>query len=114
MVILLTALNRLGIQTTGYRPKLPATDLPLGAINGIDSVLWCYTFSAMLFTGALSGYLPMAATLLMVSCALIALVVAITSDFPVNVASLAEQAVVILAAISVTINNHLGEFSSID
>jgi len=51
-------LNLLGVQTTGYRPRVLTTDLSLGLINGVDYVLWGYTFASILFTGALAGYLP--------------------------------------------------------
>ena len=36
-------LNLLGVQTTGYRPRVLTTDLSLGLINGVDYVLWGYT-----------------------------------------------------------------------
>ncbi|MBE0612876.1 MAG: cyclic nucleotide-binding domain-containing protein [Burkholderiales bacterium] len=107
-------LTRLGVRTTGYRPKFLATDLSLGAINGIDYVLWGYTFSSMIFTGALSGYLPVAVAVLMVSSTIIAVVVATTSDFPVNVAGLAEQAVAILATVAILMNGRMGEFAGVD
>jgi hypothetical protein len=35
-------LNVLGIQTSGYRPRVLTTDLSLGLINGADYVLWGY------------------------------------------------------------------------
>ncbi len=32
-------LSSIGVSTTGYRPQNIATDLPLGFINGLDTIL---------------------------------------------------------------------------
>lgn len=90
------------------------TELMLGSVQGIDYVLWAYTFAALIFTGSLSDYLPLAVSIVIVSSAVITLVVALTSTFPVTIAGIEEQAVAILATISILVNAHISEFSSTD
>ena len=107
-------LATLGIQTTDYRPKSIATDLTLGAVSSVDYILWGYTFAALIFSGGLAGYLPLAVSVVLVSTAVIAIVVAVTSSCPVNIAGGEEQAVAILATISVLINVHITELSGAD
>jgi SulP family sulfate permease len=107
-------LSSIGVSTTGYRPQNIATDLPLGFINGLDTILWCFTASSLIFTGILSGYLPLAITLSLISTAILATVIATTSNYPVNIANVAEQGVVILATISLLLNNQVGAFANND
>ncbi len=104
----------LDIQTTGYRPKSMASDLILALVPGIDYILWGYAFAALVFTGGLANYLPLAVTLMLVSCALVGITVACTSTFAVNVAGIEEQAVAILATIAVLLNARMYQFAGPD
>ena len=105
-------LTRLGVQTSGYRPKVPATDLSLGAVNGLSYILWSYSFASMIFTGALAAYLPLAVVVLLVSSTILAVVVSLTSEVPGNVAGFTEQAVAILASVALLLNARYHEFAS--
>ncbi len=107
-------LGAIGVQKSGYRPKSIATELALGAVSATDYILWGYTFAALIFTGALAGYLPVAIKIVLVSTAVITIVVGLTSTFPVNIAGIEEKAVAILATIPVLIDAHYSEFSGAD
>ncbi len=103
-----------GIQTTGYRPISYLTDLLLGGINGLDNVLWGFTFASLIFTGALAPYLPLAVALSLTSGAIIVGVIALTSGVSVHIAGTEEQAVAILATVAVLMNTRMGDFASVD
>ena len=53
------------LQKTGYDSNTFLTNAALGMFDGIDSVLWCYGFAAIIFTGALSVFLPLGLPILL-------------------------------------------------
>jgi SulP family sulfate permease len=103
-----------GLQSSGYRPNILAIDLLLGSINGVNDILWGSTFASMIFAGALVSYLPLAVMVLMINAAVIAIIIAVTSECTINVAGSTEQAVAIIAVIAFMMNSRIGEFSGVD
>ncbi len=103
-------LGFLGIQTTGYRPKNLATDASLGALHGVRWALWAYVLASLIFTGALVPYLPLATVVFLVSAAVVALVVGLTSKLAISVASADSQSAAILSAIAVLMNARIESF----
>ncbi|MEM1412142.1 MAG: SulP family inorganic anion transporter, partial [Pseudomonadota bacterium] len=84
------------------------SDTVLGVFDGVDSALWGYGFASILFAGALSPFLPLAVTLLLLGWGLIGLFVALTSASRVHIANVDEQGVVILASAASLLAAHLG------
>lgn len=101
-----------GIQTWGYRPKHAVTDVLLALVGGTESVLWGCTFAAMIFSGPLSAYLPIAIVVFLVSTALILVIVAVCSHYPLHLAAVDEQAVAVVATIAIAAGSRLDQFSS--
>jgi SulP family sulfate permease len=101
-----------GIQTWGYRPKHAVTDVSLALVGGTESVLWGCTFAAMIFSGPLSSFLPIAIVALLLSTALILVIVAISSHQPMHLAAIDEQAVAVVATIAITASTRLDQFAS--
>ena len=93
----------------GYDSKTFVTNAALGIFDGIDSVLWCYGFAAIIFTGALSVFLPLGLVILLSGWALLSICVAVTSRAPVHMIAIDEQAVVIIGSISVTMIATFGD-----
>lgn len=87
------------LQKSGYRSKSLVSDLALGFFDGIDNALWCYGFAAIIFSGALAGFMPLMLALMLVGWALVGVFISITSRVPVHLINLDEQAVVILSTI---------------
>src|SRR5215831_1029514 len=83
-------------------------------VFGLDNVLWAYTFASLIFVGALSAYLPLGITILLVSGAIIAATVALTSKIPGHVVSAEEGVVAVLGTVAIAMNVKMGNFSSID
>lgn len=98
----------------GSRGAHLSADVSLGLVNGIEYVLWCYTFATMIFTGALMAYLPLGASVILVGCATLMITVGLTSRVHVHVAGTEEQAVALLATIGILMNTRMGEFASPD
>jgi len=96
------------LQKTGYESETFFTNAALGMFDGIDSVLWCYGFAAIIFTGALSVFLPLGLPILLCGWALLSIVVALTSRAPVHMVALDEQAVVIIGSISLLMLDQFG------
>lgn len=80
----------------------------LGLFDGVDSALWGYGFATILFAGALTPFLPLGVTIILVGWGLIGLFVALTSADRVHIASIDEQAVVILASAAGLLGAQLG------
>jgi SulP family sulfate permease len=97
------------IQTSGYRPKSWIADVSLGIFDGLDNALWCYAFATVIFAGALAPFMPLLVVVLLCGWALFGAFVAVTSEKPLHVVSLDEQAVVILAAIAGLLVVHMGD-----
>ncbi len=97
------------IRTTGYRSKSLIADVSLGIFDGLDNALWCYAFATVIFAGALAPFLPLLVVILLCGWALLGLFVAITSEKPLHIVSLDEQAVVILASIAALMVGYMGE-----
>ena len=97
------------LQKTGYDSNTFLTNAALGMFDGIDSVLWCYGFAAIIFTGALSVFLPLGLPILLCGWALLSIVVALTSRAPVHMIAIDEQAVVIIGSISLVLLEQFGE-----
>ena len=97
------------LQKTGYDSKTFFSNAALGLFDGIDSVLWCYGFAAIIFSGVLSVYLPLGLTIVLCGWALLSIVVALTSRAPVHMIAIDEQAVVILGSIAFLMIEEFGE-----
>ena len=67
-------------------------DLSIGALAGVDQVLMCLAFTAMLFGGALASFAGPALILFLVGNAIIALTVTLISGLPINLATAQEKA----------------------
>jgi SulP family sulfate permease len=100
-----------GIQTWGYRPKHAVTDVSLGLVGGTESVLWGCTFAAMIFSGPLQGFLPIGIVVLLSSTALILVIVGISSQQPLHLTAIDEQAVAVVATIALAAGSRMDEFS---
>lgn len=87
------------LQTTGFASRSLISDLALGLFDGIDNALWCYGFAAIIFAGALSGYMPLMVGILLVGFSVLGILVALTSGARVHLVNVDEQAVVILSTI---------------
>ena len=94
---------------TGYDSDTFFTNAALGIFDGIDSVLWCYGFAAIIFTGTLSIFLPLGLVILLGGWALLSICVALSSRAPVHMIAIDEQAVVIIGSISVAMIASFGE-----
>jgi SulP family sulfate permease len=101
-----------GIQTWGYKPRHAASDVLLGLVGGTESVLWASTFAAMIFAGPLSGLLPIGIFVLLLSTALILIVVGVSSQQPLHLTAIDEQAVAVVATIAIAASARLQEFAS--
>ena len=78
-------------------------DLSIGALAGVDQVLMCLAFTAMLFGGALASFAGPALILFLVGNAIIALTVTLMSGLPINLATAQEKAPAIMAGSSVVL-----------
>jgi len=84
-------------------------DVSLGIFDGLDNSLWCYAFATVIFAGALAQFLPLLIVILLAGWAVLGVYVAVTSEKPLHIVSLDEQAVVILASIAGLMVAHMGE-----
>jgi len=100
------------IQTSGYRSKSMFADVSLGIFDGLDNALWCYAFATVIFAGALAQFLPLLVVILLCGWAMLGVYVALTSEKPLHIVSMDEQAVVILASIAGLMVLHMGEAAS--
>ena len=99
---------------SGFRSKSPLAEALMGGMFGVNNVLWAYTFASLIFTGALSAYLPLAVTIILISTAVVAGVVGLISKIMGHVASLEDGVVAILATVAILANDHIAEFRSVD
>lgn len=97
------------LQKTGYDSETFLANAALGMFDGIDSVLWCYGFAAIIFTGVLSVYLPLGLPIFLCGWAVLSIVVVVTSRAPVHMIGIDEQAVVILGSIALLLIEQFGE-----
>jgi SulP family sulfate permease len=97
------------IRTTGFRSKSLIADISLGIFDGLDNALWCYAFATVIFAGVMAQFLPLLIVILLVGWAVLGIYVAVTSEKPLHIVSLDEQAVVILASIAGLMVVHMGE-----
>ena len=84
------------------------SDSALGVFDGMDSALWGYGFATILFAGALTPFLPLGVTIVLLGWGLIGLFVGLTSASRVHIASVDEQGVVILASAATLLTAQLG------
>ena len=78
-------------------------DVSIGALAGVDQVLMCLAFTAMLFGGVLSPFAGVGLLLLLVGNAIIAAIVTFMSGLPINLATAQEKAPAIMAASAVAV-----------
>ena len=97
------------LQKSGYSSNQLIANLALGVFDGIDSALWCYAFSAIIFSHLLSPFLPLGLIIILVGWAALSIAVALTSKVPVHMVNIDEQAVVIIGAIAVLMMETMGE-----
>lgn len=83
-------------------------DVSLGIFDGLDNALWCYAFATVIFAGALAQFLPLLVVILLCGWAMLGIFVALTSEKPVHIVSIDEQAVVILTSIAALLVLHMG------
>ena len=99
-------------KTTGYRSKSLFADISLGVTDGLDSTLWCFAFASVIFTGALSVFMPVGILTLLVGWAFLSTFVVMTTRASMHMASIDEQAVVILATIGALMVVDMGPAAS--
>ncbi|MDZ4730646.1 MAG: SulP family inorganic anion transporter [Xanthomonadales bacterium] len=99
-------------QKSGYKSKSLVSDLALGFFDGIDNALWCYGFAAIIFSGALAGFMPLMLVLMLVGWSLVGILIAMTSRASVHLVNLDEQAVVILSTIGGLMVAEMGDAAS--
>ena len=99
-------------RNTGFQSKSLGADISLGAMDGLDSALWCYGFATVIFAGALSPLMPVGVLALLLGWALLSTFVSLTSKAPIHIAGVDEQSVVILAAIGLLMSSSLGDAAS--
>jgi len=102
----------ISFQKTGYKSKSLGTDLALGFLDGVDNSLWCYGFAAIMFSGALAGFMPLILMLMLVGWSLVGIFIAMTSRAPVHLINLDEQAIVIISTIGVLMVAEMGDAAS--
>lgn len=64
---------------TGYNADSLLANITLGLVDGLDGALWSYAFATIIFTGALSVFLPVGIFVILCGWALVAIVVTVTS-----------------------------------
>jgi sulfate permease, SulP family len=97
------------LQKSGFSGNQLVANLALGIVDGLDSALWCYAFSAIIFTHLLSPFLPLGLIILLGGWAALSTIIALTSKAPVHMANIDEQAVVIIGAIAGLMMDSMGE-----
>ena len=95
-------------QRQGYERDRLFSNLALGFFDGIDSVLWCYAFAIIVFTGSLGLFLPLGVVIILGGWALLSICLALTSRVPVHMIAIDEQAVVIIGSIALLLNAQFG------
>lgn len=95
------------LQRSGYESDTLASDASIGLFDGIDSAVWSYTYATIIFSGALSIFLPIGLAIVLGSRALASLFVVATSRVPVHTITNNEQGVIILGAIGALLVAHL-------
>jgi len=95
-------------KTTGYKSESLVSDFALGIFDGIDNGLWCYAFAAIIFSGALSPFMPLLVAIMLSGWAILGIYIATTSEAPIHVIHIDEQGTVILSTIGVLMVAHLG------
>lgn len=94
------SVKRMNFQKTGYDSNSFLVDAALGVVDGADSVLWCYAFASIVFSGVMSVFLPLGLVIFLGGWALLSIFIALTSRAPVHMIAIDEQAVVIIGSIS--------------
>jgi len=94
---------------SGFRSKNLFTDIVLGAGSGLNMSLWCYVYAALIFTGALSAFLPVGILSILMGWILIGAWVALTSDDPLHIALPDDQGIVIFGSIAALMVSTMGE-----
>jgi len=97
------------LQKTGYDSNTFLANAALGVFDGADSVLWCYAFASIVFSGVLTIFLPLGLVIMLGGWALLSIFVALTSRAPVHMIAIDEQAVVIVGSISVLMISSFGD-----
>ncbi len=100
------------IQKTGFKSDSLISDIALGIFDGIDNGLWCYGFAAIIFAGALAGFMPVMLLILLVGWSIMGIFTALTSSARVHLVNLDEQAVVILSTIGGLMVVQMGDQAS--
>lgn len=100
------------LQKTGYSRHNIIANLALGVFDGIDSALWCYAFAAIIFSHLLGPFLPLGLVIILGGWAALSISVALTSNDPVHMVNIDEQAVVIIGAIAATMMEQMGPEAS--
>lgn len=92
-----------------FKPTLLVPALTAGLIAGVLAIILQISFATLIFSGDLSPYLGKGIGLMLFSGFVIALVVALTSSFPVSIGSPQDSPAVILALIATSISTFLSE-----
>lgn len=102
----------ISLPSTGYKSESLFADIALGLFDGVDNGLWCYGFAAIIFAGALSGFMPAMLIILLVGWSLFGLYTAVASSAAVHLVNMDEQAIVILSTIGGLMVLELGDAAS--
>ena len=97
------------LRRSGYSKKSLLSNISLGVFDGISSSLWCYAFATIIFASTLSAFLPLGLVIILGGWGLLTLLVALTSKANVHMASIDDQAVVIIGSIALLMVSSFGD-----
>lgn len=96
------------LQKDGYGARALISNIALGLTDGLESALWSYVFATIVFSGALSIFVPVGLWIILAGWAVVSILVALTSYIKIHFVSIDEQAVVILGSIGVLLAADFG------
>ena len=96
------------LQRTGYETDKFFSNVALGITDGLDGALWSYVFATIIFSGALSVFVPVGLAIILAGWALVSIFVTLTSKSKIHVVAIDEQAVVIFGSIGLLLIGKLG------
>lgn len=95
-------------QKSGYHTRSLFSNVALGVVDGLDVSLWCYAFASIIFSGALSGFIPVGVAIILCGWAALGFTIIFTSKLRVHMGTLDEQAIVIIGGIGLILSAEFG------
>ncbi len=96
------------LQKTGYETDDFFSNVALGVSDGLDGALWSYVYATIIFSGALSVFIPVGLTIILFGWAIVSIFITLTSRLKVHVVAIDEQSVVIFGAIGMLLVTQMG------